>query len=303
LDENKELDNSGLLELVQLEMIDYTIADSNEIDANQTLFPELRVAFNISEPQPLAWAMPLTEDGSLNNEMAAFFSQMKESGAIARLIEKYYGHISHFDYVDTRTIHRRILTHLPKYQLLFEKAAAEFDLDWRLLAALSYQESHWNPHAVSSTGVKGLMMLTKSTAKQMKIDERTDPAQSIHAGAGYLASLRKRLPKNIIEEDKIWVALASYNIGLGHVEDARVLTEKDGMNPNLWSDIKQYLPLLSKKKWYKQTRHGYARGSEPVHYIENIRRYYDILLYSQHNSNSALPTPNHDRKLAPPAAL
>lgn len=301
--ENNELDNSGLLELVQLEMIDYTIADSNEMDTNQTVFPELRVAFNISEPQPLAWAMSLTDDGSLNNEVAAFFTKMEESGDLDRLKEKYYGHIRHFDYVDTRSLHRRILTHLPQYQILFEKAAAEFDIDWRLLAAISYQESHWNPQAVSSTGVKGLMMLTKSTAKQMKIEDRKDPAQSIHAGAGYLASLLKRLPKNIIEEDKIWFALASYNIGLGHVEDARVLTEKDGKNPNLWSDIKQYLPLLSKKKWYEQTRYGYARGGEPVRYIENIRRYYDILLYSQQSSDSISPVPHQDSNITAPAAL
>ena len=146
-------------------------------------------------------------------------------------------------------------------------------------------------------------MLTLDTAKQMKIADREDPAQSIHAGAGYLASLRKRLPENIIEEDKIWVALASYNIGLGHVEDARVLTEKDGKDPNLWSDIKQYLPLLSKKKWYEQTRHGYARGGEPVRYIENIRRYYDILLHSQQGSSTVSSENENNAKPTPPAAL
>ena len=192
---------------------------------------------------------------------------------------------------------------MPKYQTLFKQAANEFGFDWRLLAAISYQESHWNPDAVSSTGVKGLMMLTLDTAKQMKIENREDPAQSIHGGAGYLASISKRLPESIIEEDRIWVALASYNIGLGHVEDARVLTEKDGKDPNRWSDIKQYLPLLSKKKWYEQTRYGYARGGEPVRYIENIRRYYDILLYSQQNSNIVTPKAEKDSNLSPPAAL
>ncbi|NQY25878.1 MAG: membrane-bound lytic murein transglycosylase MltF [Piscirickettsiaceae bacterium] len=301
--ENSELDNSGLLELVQLEMIDYTIADSNEMDANQTLFPELRVAFNISEPQPLAWAMSLSDDGSLNHEVAAFFTQMEKSGDLDRLIEKYYGHIRRFDYVDTRAIHRRIQTHLPKYKTLFEQAAEEFDFDWRFLAAISYQESHWNPQAVSSTGVRGLMMLTLDTAKQMKIKDREDPAQSIHAGAGYLSSIRKRLPQGITEESRIWVALASYNIGPGHVEDARVLTEKGGKNPNLWTDIKQYLPLLSKKEWYEKTRYGYARGGEPVRYIENIRRYYDILLHSQQSSPFVTPEDVKSSNLTPPAAL
>ena len=303
--ENKELDSSGLLELLQLEMIDYTIADSNEIAANRPLFPELRVAFNISEPQPLAWAMPLAEDGSLYNEMALFFEGIEESGELDNLIEKYYGHIRRFDYVDTRAIHRRILTHLPQYQALFKQAAIENNFDWRLLAAISYQESHWDSEAVSSTGVKGLMMLTLATAKQMKIDNREDPAQSISAGAAYLASLQKRLPEQIeSEQDRFWMALASYNIGLGHLEDARVLTQKGGKNPNLWTDVKQYLPLLSKKKWYTQTRYGYARGGEPVRYIENIRRYYDILLQTPLldntlNRDDAAATDKH----AAPAAL
>ena len=305
--ENNELDSSGLLELVQLEMIDYTIADSNEIAANRPLFPELRVAFNISDPQPLAWAMPLAEDGSLYKEMALFFEQIDESGELDRLIEKYYGHIRRFNYIDTRAIHRRILTHLPKYQAMFEQAAEKNGFDWRLLAAISYQESHWDREAISSTGVKGLMMLTQSTAKQMKIADREDPAQSISGGAAYLASIRQRLPDNITDDiDRQWMALASYNIGLGHLEDARVLTEKDGKNPNLWTDVRQYLPLLSKKKWYEQTRHGYARGGEPVHYIENIRRYYDILLQapiSDGDGNSDIENTNSPHQQAAPAAL
>lgn len=299
--ENNELDSSGLLELVELQMIDYTIADSNEIAANQALFPELRVAFNVSEPQPLAWAMPRADDGTLYNEVAAFYEQIEESGFLDRLIEKYYGHIRRFDYVDTRAVHRRILTHLPQYQALFEQAAAEYDFDWRLLAATSYQESHWDPKAVSSTGVKGLMMLTQATAKQMKIKDRTDPVQSIHAGAKYLAYLRDNLPERIVEPDRTWIALAAYNVGIGHVEDARVLTQRSGKNPDLWPDIKESLPLLSKKKWYETTRYGYARGGEPVRYVENIRRYYDILLHSQQNHNTESDITTHEQ--APPAAL
>jgi len=305
--ENNELDSSGLLELVQLEMIDYTIADSNEIAANRPLFPELRVAFNISDPQPLAWAMPLAEDGSLYNEMALFFDEIEESGELDRLIEKYYGHIRRFDYIDTRAIHRRMLTHLPKYQAMFEQAGEKNGFDWRLLAAISYQESHWDREAISSTGVKGLMMLTLATAKQMKITDRKDPEQSISAGAAYLASIQQRLPKNISEdEDRLWMALASYNIGLGHLEDARVLTQKDGKNPNLWTDVRQYLPLLSKKKWYEQTRYGYARGGEPVRYIENIRRYYDILLQTpiaDSDTTINIEGSNSANKQAAPAAL
>ena len=302
--ENEELDSSGLLELVQLQMIDYTIADSNDLAANQTVFPELRVAFDLSEPESLAWAMSLSEDGSLFKQMLIFFDKMEESGDLDRLIEKYYGHIRRFDYIDTRSLYRRIQTDLPKYETLFKEAANKFGFDWRLLAAMSYQESHWDPQAVSSTGVKGLMMLTQSTAKQMKIDNREDPAQSIYAGAGYLASILSRLPERISEPDKIWMAIAAYNVGLGHLEDARVLTEGNGKNPDLWPDVKEHLPLLAKKKWYEKTRYGYARGGEPVRYIENIRRYYDILLQDKVGLETVSPTENiKESKQATPAAL
>lgn len=290
---NKLLDSSHLLELVQLEMIDYTVADSNEITTLQSYFPELRVAFDISEPQPHAWAMPLSEDHSLYEEVTRFFEDITASGKLNRLMEKYYGHVQRFDYVDTRAIYRKLLTELPKYQPLFEQAADKFGLDWRLLAAISYQESHWNPDAVSSTGVKGLMMITRATAKEMNIDDREDPEQSIEAGAAYLSFLRTRLPDRILEPDKTWLALAAYNVGLGHLEDARILTENNGKNPDRWPDVKSHLPLLSKKKWYSKTRYGYARGGEPVRYIENIRRYYDIMLYDKQD-DIIDPIPNQN---------
>lgn len=282
--ENHELDNSGLMELVQLEMIDFTVADSNEMAANQTLFPELRVAFELSDPQPLAWGLRRNDDTSLYDEVVSFFEDIESSGYLGQLIEGYYGYIRRFDYVDTRTIHRRILTHLPQYQGLLMEAAKEYGFDWRLLAAVSYQESHWNPNAVSATGVRGLMMLTQATASEMGVIDREDPVQSIMAGTAYLKNMKERLPEEINEPDLTWLALAAYNVGLGHLEDARMLTEMNGGNPNSWTDVRDTLPLLAKPKWYEQTRFGYARGGEPARYVDNIRRYYDIILHSQNVS-------------------
>ncbi len=301
--ENTEIDNSGLLELVELELIDYTIADSNEFIANQTLFPELRVAFDISKPQALAWALPRSSDFSLLREVSNFFHTIEETGELDRLIEKYYGHIRRFDYVDTRAFHRRLVTHLPKYQEMFQRAASEFDFDWHLLAAISYQESHWDPQAVSSTGVKGLMMLTNATASDLGVTNREDPSQSIYAGSKYLNQIRHKLPDRITEPDRTWLSLAAYNIGFGHLEDARVLTQKNGGNPDLWSDVKNNLPLLAKKQWYTQTRYGYARGGEPVRYIENIRRYYDILLLQASDVENPPSLDNIIPDEAAPAAL
>ena len=300
--ENQTIDTSGLLELVQLELIDYTIVDSNEMAASHSLYPELRVAFDISDPQPLAWGMRRNDDMSLQLAVNAFFEQIESSGFLDQLIEKYFGHIRRFDYVDSRAIHRRIQTHLPQYESTFKAAALAYGYDWRFLAAVAYQESHWNPDAVSSTGVRGLMMLTQATANEMGVSEREDPEQSIFAGTAYLTIMKNRLPERIADPDRTWLALAAYNIGLGHLEDARVLTEKNGGNPDRWADVRENLPLLAKQKWFSQTRHGYARGGEPVRYVGNIRRYYDIMLHHDEvNQNASTPPAEINETL--PAAL
>lgn len=276
--ESKEHDSEELLYLTWQRLLDYTIADSNEVALNQRHYPELRVAFDIGEPQQLAWAFPRMEDSSLFDKAVEFFHGLEASGELAQLIERYYGHTEDFDYVETRAFMRHIGLRLPKYQRLFEQAAEKNGFDWRLLAAAGYQESHWNPHAISPTGVRGIMMLTQSTASQVGIKNRLDAKQSIMGGAQYLARIHSRIPARIQEPDRTWLALAAYNVGFAHLEDARRLTEASGGDPDKWMDVKAHLPLLSKKKWYKQTRHGYARGREPVHYVENIRQYYDILV-------------------------
>jgi membrane-bound lytic murein transglycosylase F len=151
-------------------------------------------------------------------------------------------------------------------------------MDWRLLAAIGYQESHWRPRATSPTGVRGLMMLTRSTAKYVGVKDRLSAEQSIRGGAKYLNIVHDQIPDRIEEPDRTWFALASYNVGFGHLEDARILTEQAGRNPDRWLDVKEFLPLLTQKEWYSQTKFGYARGHEPVIYVQNIRRYYDVLV-------------------------
>lgn len=297
---NTELDSSGLLELVDRQLIDYTVADSNEVAANQVLFPELSVAFDLTKPQDLAWAIPHSSDRSLHTELVNFFNQLESSGELDQLMEAHYGHIRRFDYLDAKELHRRIQTHLPKYQSALQSAGEEFGFDWKLLAAIAYQESHWDKDAVSPTGVRGLMMLTSSTAKLMNVSDRKDPLQSIQGGAAYLSSVRKRLNEDILEPDRTWFALASYNIGLGHVLDARKLTVQGGKNPDMWPDVREFLPLLSKRKWFEQVKHGYARGGEPVRYVRNIRRYYDILL---RQDVVPLDAPENSSETLTPSAL
>ncbi len=276
---NDNLDTDGLIYLVTKGLIDYTIADSNQIALIRRFYPKLHTGFSISKPRRLAWALPRSADTSLYDEASSFFNKIKHNKTLDQLIERYYGHSSSLNYVGLCKFREHVKSRLPIYQHLFQEAAEQHDLDWRFLAAIGYQESHWRKNAVSPTGVQGIMMLTKNTAKQLGIKDRKDPADSIMGGAIYFKKSIKKIPERIPEPDRSWMALAAYNVGFGHLEDARILTQKQKGNPDRWIAVKKSLPLLTQKKWYKQTKHGYARGYEPVKYVENIRSYYDLLVW------------------------
>jgi membrane-bound lytic murein transglycosylase F len=278
--ENPAAESEELLFRVAEQEIDYTVADSTEFSISRNFHPEIRVAFDLKNGDFIAWAFRKGEhDDSLRLVAHRFFAELQMSGGLGRIMERYYGHRDEFDYVGTRAFLRHVETRLPEYRHLFEQAAAATGLDWRLLAAIGYQESHWNPHAVSPTGVRGIMMLTLATAQQVGIEDRIDPAASIAGGARYFAAMKKRLPEHIVEPQRTWLALAAYNVGYLHLQDARRLAEMRGDDPDAWPDIKETLPLLIQKKWYSQVKYGYARGWEPVRYVDNVRSYYDILLW------------------------
>ncbi|QQG27502.1 membrane-bound lytic murein transglycosylase MltF [Pectobacterium carotovorum] len=260
-----------LLKQVADGKLDYALGDSVTIGLMQRIHPQLAVAFDLSDEEPVTWYMRRSHDDSLSAALLDFFSQIVEDGTLARLEEKYLGHVGEFDYVDTTTFLSAIDETLPDLRPLFEKYAT--DIDWKLLAAISYQESHWNPQATSPTGVRGLMMLTRNTAESLNVTDRVDPEQSIRGGAQYMSHMMQKMPDTIPEDEKIWFALASYNMGYAHLLDARKLTEKQKGNPDSWVDVKMRLPMLSQKRYYTQTTYGYARGHEAYNYVENIRRY------------------------------
>lgn len=281
-----------LLEAVSNEEIDYTIIDSNIFDLNRRYFPAVRPGFEIDSEQSLAWAARLADDDSLAQKMREFFARPETDATLARLRQRYFSHVENYEPVGTFTFMQQMRRRLPALRPLFEQAAEEIGLDWRLLAAVSYQESHWNPEAVSRTGVRGLMMLTIPTARQLGVDDRDDPEQSIKGGARYLQSMIDRLPERIGHPDRLWLALAAYNIGLGHLEDARVLTERQGGNPDRWVDVRERLPLLTQKRWFSQTRFGYARGYEAASYVENVRTFYEILVWMDGRNHPLLAQGN-----------
>jgi len=261
--------------------IDYTIADSHIVQLSQNFHPELLVGFNVGPPQSLAWAFPKDGDAWLYKKSLQFFAKIQADGTLKRLLDRYYGHIERLEQADVIGFLAKMNTVLPKYRELFYEAQDITGIDWRLLAALGYQESKWDPLATSPTNVRGIMMLTEDTADEMGVSDRLDPQQSIIAGAKYFLNQKDTLPPRIPEPDRTWIALASYNVGYGHLEDARVLAQRLGRNPDSWTDLKKTLPLLSKANYHATLKHGYARGGEPVIFTENIRTYYDILVKFQ----------------------
>jgi len=274
---DKATGTETLLENVWLKKIECTVADSHIAAMNRRYYPELIVRFDLTEPEALAWAMPQNAT-NLKTKVDEWFSGFRDSGQLESLLEHYYGYIEVFDYVDTRKYVNRIYKLLPKYKTYFKNAATENKIDWTLLAAQSYQESHWRPNARSPTGVRGMMMLTLTTAKEVGVKSRLDPLQSINGGAKYLARLIKRIPQSVTGKERIWFALAAYNVGMGHVYDARTLARRLNKNPDVWHEVSEIFPLLTQKKYYKTLKYGYARGREPVRYVQRVRDYHNILL-------------------------
>ena len=284
--ENADDEVADLLKKVALAEVDFTIADSTEFGIQRHFYPDLRVALDLKIADPIAWAFSKDNDGSLLERADEFIIRSDRSGLVAQVTDRYFGHTEKFDYVGTRAFIRHFETRLPRYREMFENAGDASGVDWRLLAALGYQESHWRSHAVSPTGVRGIMMLTEATADYLDIEDRMDPGSSIAGGARFLARQMERIPDSVAEPDRTWFALASYNVGFNHVKDARQIVEWQGGDPDKWVDLSEALPLLAQQKWYARVPYGYARGWEPVLYVNNIRAYYNIIRWLSENEVS-----------------
>lgn len=275
--ENTSMESEELLEKLAMGQLDVVVADSNVVDVAKNYLPILETAFDLGDKQPLAWAFPKDVDNFLLEKSNDFFARIKKDGTLKRLLDRYYGHVNRLERIDVEGFMIATNGVLPKFRPLFRRAQELTELDWRLIAAIGYQESHWDPLATSPTGVRGLMMLTGDTADRMGVTDRLDPKQSILAGARYVNYLKDTVPERILEPDRTWLALAAYNIGYGHLEDARILAKKRKLDPDSWTDIKATLPLLTKAEYHTELKHGYARGGETVIFVENVRTYYDIL--------------------------
>lgn len=288
--ENTRDEVADLLQKVALGEVEFTIADSTEFNIQRHFYPDLRVALDLKVADPIAWAFRKSGDEDLLSRADDYIIQAGRTGFLAQVNDRYFGHTEEFDYVGTRAFIRHFESRLPRYRDMFEDAGDTWDVDWRLLAALGYQESHWRSHAVSPTGVRGIMMLTKATADYLDIDDRMDPETSISGGARFYARQLERMPDSVEEPDRTWMALAAYNVGFNHIKDARQIVEWQGGDPDKWLDVSTALPLLAQRKWYSRVPFGYARGWEPVLYVNNIRAYYNIISWLTENEEQ----PNDD---------
>lgn len=256
--------------------LECTVADSNIAQVNQRFMPRLVNVMDLTEGQNIGWYLPAQSD-ELAQKAFAWMNSRAGDEAIDAMERRYYDYISEFDFVDMRALNRRIDDRLPDFKDAFVEAEERTGMPADLLAALAYQESHWDPTARSPTGVRGIMMLTQPTAGELGVENRLDPIESIDGGARYLADRHRRLPERIPEPDRTFLALASYNVGRGHLLDARQLARDLGKNPDSWADMQEVLPLLSDERYYPNLRYGYARGYEPVHYVQRIRNYRDVI--------------------------
>ena len=280
----------GLLLAIADGELDATLVDANIFKINSQFYPGLKTGFTLADQQHQAWAFLPGDDDSLVQTARSFFNLIKENGSLAAIQDRYNENGNDLDRVGMFQFMKQVRNRLPTLVSVFQEVALAHDLDWRLLAAMGYQESHWDPTAASVTGVRGIMMLTQRTATQLGVTDRLDPEQSIEGGARYFLRMRKRIPIRIPEPDRSWMALAAYNMGMGHLHDVRKLTQKQGGNPDRWQDVNERLPQLSQEKWYRETRYGYARGYEARQYVENIRSYFDILVWMDTRAHPMLIT-------------
>ncbi len=276
-----------LLNKVHDETIDFTIMDSTVFDAQKSFYPGLAKGFALEAPQPIAWMLPKHYDGSLKKAVSDFFALPETQKLVDQLEARYFSRQNQLNFFDTTEFRRALDERYRPLEQYFMLAEQETGIDHLLLAAIAYQESHWKADAVSPTGVKGIMMLTNGAAEEVGVSDRTDPHQSILGGAEYLITVRAKIPDRIPEPDHTWFALAGYNIGFGHLEDARILTQRAGKNPDNWQHVREYLPLLANEKYYSTLRYGYARGYEPVTYVANIRKYMEVLRWEEQVSQAS----------------
>lgn len=270
-----DLPAEELIQKVSDREIEVTVANSNIAILHRRHYPWAVMKGKIGDELQLAWAV-YPKARQLRDSINAFFKEIKANGRYDEIYNKYYGDTKDFDYVDLAAFHRRMKTRLSRYSPFIKAAARRHGFDWRLIVAQIYQESHLNPWAKSRSGARGLMQLLPKTARSLGVKDVYNPVENINAGVQHLKNLYEHYD-GVSGDDRLLISLAAYNIGQGHIRDARRLAVRKNLDPDRWDSLAKTLPLLRYKKYYKKSKYGYCLGTEPIKYTKQVMIYYDLL--------------------------
>ena len=268
-----------LLRAVVYGDIEYAMSTNDRVSMLRRYHPKLQIAFKLPMKISRVWGISRRGDDSLLQALNEFIAHARAEQIPEAYAARYFGLEKMVHYLDLRAIEQHMWTRLQEYRHWFESAADESGLSWQLLAAISYQESIWDPSAVSPTGVAGIMQLTKPTAERLGVADRRDPESSILASARYLAGLSKRLPESIGEPDRTWFALAAYNFGLTHVLNAWKMARDQGLDADNWYIVADSTLInLEGERTEGSSAFGLsARGEQAAAYVARVRVFNDIL--------------------------
>lgn len=281
-----QLEDSGINTLQALEngTVDYAVVLSHEAMLGQKMSNKIRIATDLGPPVSFAWAFSRLADKSLYRASVQFFTEIRQNNELKNLIDRHYTQFEQLDQTLAQQFVDDVDQRISPYLSAFKAAGKKYAIDWRLLAAMGYQESKWQPDAQSQQGAYGMMQIMPPTAAYMGLTDPGNPVQNITAAAKYLNYLRTQIDDQAPEPDLTYLALAAYNLGIGHLNDAIKLTRQQGGDPNRWRDIRERLAQLSNPKIYPKLRNGFARGEETVQYVENIRALHDLMIWVEiHN--------------------
>jgi membrane-bound lytic murein transglycosylase F len=293
----ENIEMTDLMEMIERGTADYAVVDSAIYDIHRYSYPHAQVAFNIDRPRDLAWAFTKSRDTSLYDAAQKYLDKIKNNGQLAQISAHFFEQYIDVNTDDALMFTQRVENRFPRWAESIKLAATQYNLDWQLIAAIGYQESQWIPNAQSPTGVRGFMMLTPETARELGVKNLDDPKQSINGGAKYMRYLLDTLPESIKGDDRLFMALAAYNQGIGHLDDARALTRRMKGNPNSWDDVSKSFLLLSKQEYYSKAMFGYSRGWEAVNYVKRVLNYQKILAFREKQEQLRLATSVNDDEL------
>lgn len=291
VEETAHADEAALLASVAASHGALAAVHQVHLDLALNFHPDLRPLLRLPGEVPLGWALAEPGAAALKENVDAFIAESQRDGTLPRIHDRYFGHLKRITAEGVAQFIDDIRQTLPNYRSEFQRAEETTGLDWRLLAALAYQESKWDPLATSYTGVRGLMMLTEDTADHLRVKNRLDPAESIRAGSRYLLDLVEQVPESVPYPDRLWLGLAAYNLGMGHLRGGFAIARMLKRDPDSWYEMKQVLPQLARPEIYARLKSGRARGGEAVIMVENIRTYFDILARFEAPHATPFPKP------------